>query len=127
MELASSPDGKILPEYKPGWVQTQRQGKVDAINMVIKKNLGKNWDPLFSAADSDGDYEMSTGFPGMKLTLVWNRVKGGDIGKISKQAVDEKDSKAPRFILQGRNENTGMVIPSSESILIGKTEPLLLK
>jgi phosphoserine phosphatase len=127
MELASSPDGKILPEYKPGWVQTQRQGKVEAINMVIKKNLGKNWDPLFSAADSDGDYEMSTGFPGMKLTLVWNRVKGGDIGKISKQAVDEKDSKTPRFILQGRNENTGIVIPSSESILIGKTEPLLLK
>jgi len=127
MELASTPDGKILPEYKAGWVQTQRQGKVDAINMAIKKNLGKNWDPIFSAADSDGDYEMSTGFPGMKLTLIWNRLKGGDIGKISKQAVEEKDSKTPRFILQGRNENTGTVMPCPESILIGKTDPLLLK
>ena len=64
--------------------------------MVIKKNLGKNWDPIFSAADSDGDYEMSTDFPGMKLTLAWNRVKGGDIGKISKQTVEEKRSEERR-------------------------------
>ena len=68
--------------------------------MVIKKNLGKNWDPIFSAADSDGDYEMSTDFPGMKLTLAWNRVKGGDIGKIFKQTVEEKDSKTPDICLE---------------------------
>lgn len=127
MELAVDKDGRILPEYKSGWVQTQRQGKVEAINMVIKKRLGKNWDPLFSAADSDGDYEMSVMYPDMKLTLVWNRLKGGDIGKLCKQAVAEKDSKTPRYILQGRNENTGVVMPCSESILIGKTEAKLLK
>jgi phosphoserine phosphatase len=126
MELAIGNDGKILPEYKAGWVKTQRQGKVDAINQIIKSGLGKNWDPLFSAADSDGDYEMSTNFPDMKLTLIWNRVKGGDIGKLCIQAVDEMNSTNPRYILQGRNENTGMAIPRSESILLGKTEPQLL-
>ena len=126
MELATAGDGRILPEYKAGWVKTFRQGKVDAINMAIKAGLGENWDPLFSAGDSDGDYEMSTGFPDMKLTLIWNRVKGGDIGKLCKQAADESASAAPRYILQGRNENTGAVIPSSESILFGKTEPQLL-
>ena len=126
MELALDSDSKILPEYKSGWVKTQRQGKVDAINQVIKSGLGKKWDPLFSAADSDGDYEMSTSFPGMKLTLIWNRVKGGDIGTLCHQSVDEMNNANPRYILQGRNENTGMVIPSSESILFGKTEPQLL-
>ena len=126
MELALDNNGKILPEYKSGWVKTQRQGKVDAINQAIKSGLGKNWDPLFSAADSDGDYEMSTGFPDMKLTLIWNRVKGGDIGTLCQQAVDEMNTTNPRYILQGRNENTGMVIPMSESILFGKTEPKLL-
>ena len=126
MELALDNDGKILPEYKSGWVKTQRQGKVDAINQVIKSGLGKNWDPLFSAADSDGDYEMSTGFPDMKLTLIWNRVKGGDIGTLCQLAVDQMNNANPRYILQGRNENTGMVIPTSESILFGKTEPQLL-
>ncbi|MFZ4463979.1 MAG: hypothetical protein ACOYN5_09025 [Bacteroidales bacterium] len=126
MELAIDGEGKILPEYKAGWIKTQRQGKVDAINMVIKSGLGKNWDPIFSAADSDGDYEMSTMFPDMKLSLIWNRVKGGDIGKLCKQAVEEMNSEYPRYILQGRNENTGTALPGPESILLGKTEPQLL-
>ncbi len=126
MELATGSDGKILPGYKAGWVKTFRQGKVDAVNMAIKTGLGKNWDPLFSAGDSDGDYEMLTGFPDMKLSLVWNRVKGGDIGKLCRLAVDEASGVTPRYILQGRNENTGAVIPSMESILFGKTEPQLM-
>lgn len=126
MELALK-DGIIQPHYKEGWVQTQRMGKVEAIKMKIQDELGKNYDPLFSAADSDGDYEMSTEFPGMKLTLIFNRVKGGDIGIISKKAVEQQGQDNPRFILQGRDENLGMLIPRSETILLGKTEPQLLK
>jgi len=126
MELATTGDGKILPEYKTDWVKTFRHGKVDAINRVIKSGLGKNWDPLFSAGDSDGDYEMSTKFPDMKLTLIWNRVKGGDVGKLCRLAVDESEISMPRCILQGRNENTGLAMPGSESILLGKSEPQLL-
>lgn len=126
MELATDTDGKILPVYKSGWVKTFRQGKVEAIEQVIKTGLGKNWDPIFSAGDSDGDYEMLTSFPGMKLTLIWNRVKGGPIGTLCQQAVEQADSLNPRYILQGRNENTGSVIPGSATILLGKTESQLL-
>lgn len=126
MELATDNAGVILPQYKDGWVKTLRQGKVEAINQVIITGLGRTWDPLFSAGDSDGDYEMLTSFPDMKLALIWNRVKGGDIGKISKQAVEEMNNPSPRFILQGRNENTGMAIPFSETILFGSTEARLL-
>jgi len=127
MELATGADGKIIPVYKAGWVKTVRGGKVEAINRAIKTLPGKNHDPLFAAGDSDGDIEMLTQFQGMKLSLIWNRAKGGEIGKLSKQAVDEMENPSPRFILQGRNENTGMVRPSSESILLGKTDPVLLK
>jgi hypothetical protein len=126
MELAIDGNGILLPEYKPGWAKTYRQGKVDAIDQAIKVGLGKNWDPLFAAGDSDGDYEMLTGFPGMKLSLIWNRVKGGAIGKLSRQAVAELGSAAPRYILQGRDENAGMSLPGQESILLGKTVPQLL-
>ena len=126
MELATDASGVLLPEYKAGWPKTFRQGKVDAIDQAIKVGLGKDWDPLFAAGDSDGDYEMLTGFPGMKLSLVWNRVKGGDIGKLSKQAVAEVGSSSPRYILQGRDENAGVSLPGQESILLGKTEPQLL-
>ncbi|MDD4602731.1 MAG: haloacid dehalogenase-like hydrolase [Bacteroidales bacterium] len=126
MELEIGADGKILPEYKKGWIKTFGQGKVEAINKKIKSLPGKNHDPLFAAGDSDGDIEMLTKFPGMKLALIWNRVKGGEIGKLCKKAVDEMEIPNPRFILQGRNENIGMAIPSSETILLGKTQPELL-
>jgi len=127
MELATDADGKIISEYKAGWVKTVRGGKVEAINRAIKTLPGKNHDPLFAAGDSDGDIEMLTQFKDMKLSLIWNRAKGGEVGKLSKQAVDEMESSSPRFILQGRDENIGMVRPSSESILLGKTAPVLLR
>jgi phosphoserine phosphatase len=126
MELATDSNGKILPEYKQGWVKTVGEGKVEAINRIIKQKLGKTADPLFAAGDSDGDYEMLTRFPGMKLVLIWNRLKGGDIGKLCKQAVEEINEETPAYILQGRNENTGMAMPSSSTILLGKTNALLL-
>jgi phosphoserine phosphatase len=127
MELETDASGKIIAEYKKGWVKTVRQGKVEAIDRVIKALPGKNHDPLFAAGDSDGDIEMLTKFPGMKLALIWDRAKGGEIGRLCKQAVDEMDSPYPRFILQGRNENTGMAIPGSASILLGKTQPESLR
>lgn len=126
MELSTDTNGVILPRYKEGWVKTLRQGKVDAIEQLIKTRNNMNYDPLFAAGDSDGDYEMLSAFPGMKLSLIWNRVKGGDIGKLSKQAADQMNSPSPRFILQGRNENTGMAIPFSETILFGSSEARLL-
>ena len=127
MELDLDAGGRIVPMYKPRWVKTVRQGKVDAIESVIKQGLRKNWDPLFSAVDSDGDYEMATKFPGMKLVLIWNRVKGGDIGKLCIKAVEQSGELNPKYILQGRDENTGIVLPCSESIIFGKSEKQLLQ
>jgi phosphoserine phosphatase len=126
MELEIAADGKILPQYKSGWYKTVKQGKVEAINKVIRSLPGKNHDPLLAGGDSDGDYEMLTHFPGMKLSLIWNRVKGGEIGKLCKQAVEQSELPEPRFMLQGRNENTGLTIPTSETIGFGKDKPQLM-
>ncbi len=122
MELNTGQDGRILPQYQDGWVKTYAHGKVEAINRVIKTGLGRNWDPLFSAADSDGDYEMSTEFPDMKLSLIWDRGKGGRIGELCSLARQQETSSNPRYIVQGRNENTGVAIPASKSILFGESE-----
>jgi len=122
MELETGQDGRILPQYQDGWVKTYAHGKVEAINRVIKTGLGRNWDPLFSAADSDGDYEMSTEFPDMKLSLIWDRGKGGRIGELCSLARQQETSSNPRYIVQGRNENTGVAIPASKSILFGENE-----
>lgn len=126
MDLETGSDGKIIPEYKAGWVKTFKHGKVEAINQKIKSQPGMNCDPLLTAGDSEGDYAMFTEFPGTKLSLIWNRLKGGNLGKLCKQAVDEMNQPMPRYILQGRNENTGLAIPSSESVLLGTKELQLL-
>jgi phosphoserine phosphatase len=126
MELDQDAAGVFLPVYRPGWVETYGPGKVTAIERAIKGRLGKDWDPIFAAGDSDGDYAMLTAFPGMKLSLVWNRVKGGEIGSLCRRAVEERDGDAPRYILQGRNENAGITLPGPETIVLGKTVPQLL-
>lgn len=120
MELKTDKNGVIFPEYKEGWVKTYGQGKVEAIKRVIQTETGRNWDPLFSAGDSNGDYEMSTGFPEMKLSLIWDRGKGGKIGELCQMAREQESSAAPRYILQGRNENAGIAIPVSASVLLGQ-------
>jgi phosphoserine phosphatase len=126
MELETDGNSIIQAHYKNGWIKTVGRGKVEAINRVIRTGHGRDWDPLFSAGDSDGDVAMLTGFPGTKLSLIWNRGKGGEIGKLCQQAVDQMNIPDPGYLLQGRNENTGLTIPSSGSVLFGKTKPQLL-
>jgi phosphoserine phosphatase len=122
MELDTK-DGKLRPEYKPGWVRTYRQGKVEA----IRSKLGTRGDPILAGGDSDGDFEMLSTFEGTKLALILNRVKGGDIGKLCRKADEQKDQAKPRYLLQGRDENTGLFVPASETILLGQSQPQLLK
>lgn len=82
--------------------------------------------PLFIAGDSNGDYEMMTQFPDTKLVLILNLLKEGNIGKISKKALDEMNRPNPKYVLQGRDENTGMWIPTESTILVGKAKAELL-
>jgi phosphoserine phosphatase len=123
MELEANADGKLLPAYKAGWVPTYRAGKVEA----IRRKLGGRGDPVFAAGDSDGDVEMLSEFRGTKLALILNRVKGGRIGGLCRQAVRQKDEPAPRYLLQGRDENTGLFVPRSETIPLGEAAARLLK
>jgi phosphoserine phosphatase len=113
-------DGRLRPVYKNGWVQTYKQGKVEA----IKRRLAGRGDPILVGGDSDGDVAMATAFEGTKVSLILNRVRGGEVGELCKRAADQKST---RFLLQGRNENTGLFRPTEESILLGEQEPRLLK
>ncbi|AMA71495.1 MULTISPECIES: haloacid dehalogenase-like hydrolase [Aneurinibacillus] len=125
MRLETNSDGKIIPKYKQNWFITVNHGKTEVIQSEIAKKRG--YGPLFIAGDSDGDYEMMTEFPDTKLVLIINRVKDGNIGKAAARATETANNKQPKFILQGRDENTGMWIPSESTIRLGKSEPELLK
>jgi phosphoserine phosphatase len=119
VRLKVDASGKYIPELsdEPGYALTQRMGKATVIRNFIKEA------PLFVAGDSDGDFEMMTQFPQTKLIYLVNRVKGGDIGSLYKEALPGQANPGRVVLLQGRNENTGLWRPFQETIKLGKTSP----
>ena len=120
-------DGKYAAEYdySNNYPQTQGKGKTTAIKQVLGDKKG--YGPVFVAGDSSGDYYMSIDFPDTRMTLVINRLRSDNFGELAQKAVYEEAGKAiPRFVLQGRDENTGEFRPSLATIKYGKTEEALL-
>ncbi len=117
-------DGIIQAEYENNWPITARKGKVEVIEQSISKTRG-GYGPIFAAGDTHTDYEMLT-TKGVELGLIINRLKTGDIGKLSKIAVERMGKNNPKFVLQGRNENTGLWIPTESTIKLGSNEEKLL-
>jgi len=124
MQLERDSDGRIQPAMRAGYAQTQGPGKTETIRRFLAGSDGKyGYDPLLVAGDSTGDQNMLSDFPGMKLGLIINRLKGkGQIlGKLSEEAVSSYGSKDARCLLQGRNDNTGSFTPDQMHIKYGKT------
>ncbi len=109
--------------YKDGWVQTAEHGKTIAINTVLAAKRG--FGPILVAGDSSGDYNMMTEFPDVKRVLLVNRLKGGKFGKLCKEAAATIGKPDAKFLLQGRDENTGLWIPNQKMIKLGKTAQAL--
>ncbi len=119
VRLKMNASGTYIAELsdEPGYALTQRMGKAIVIRNFIKEA------PLFVAGDSDGDFEMMTQFPETKLIYLINRVKGGDIGSLYKEALPGQAKPGRVVLLQGRNENTGLWRPFMETIKLGKSAP----
>ena len=118
-------DGIYLGEYdySNDYPQTQQKGKVTAIDQVLVKKYG--YGPIFVAGDSQGDFNMSTEFPETKLTLIINRLRKDDFGKLGLEAVKPAGQELPRYVIQGRDENTGQFRPSASTIKMGKDQEAL--
>ncbi|EFV76658.1 hypothetical protein HMPREF1013_03203 [Bacillus sp. 2_A_57_CT2] len=117
-------DGIIQAEYEDNWPITAREGKVEVIEQAISKARG-GYGPIFVAGDSSTDYEMLT-IKSLKLGLIINRLKTGDIGKLANTAAERMGKNNPKYVLQGRNENTGLWIPTEFTIKLGSNEEKLL-
>ncbi|KOR79343.1 phosphoserine phosphatase [Bacillus sp. FJAT-21352] len=117
-------EGIIQAEYEDNWPITAREGKVEVIEQAISKKRG-GYGPIFVAGDSSTDYEMLT-INSLKLGLIINRLKTGDIGKFAKTAAERMGKNNPKYVLQGRNENTGLWIPTEYTIKLGSNEEKLL-
>jgi phosphoserine phosphatase len=117
-------DGKYDARYKEGWHFNWGPGKTTGIqNVLVAK---KGYGPALVLGDSDGDAWMLKDFADTKLGLVVNRLKKGEIGERSKSAAASIGQPGARFILQGRNEHTGVFLPDEKTLKYGKTETKLL-
>ncbi|MFC3533605.1 haloacid dehalogenase-like hydrolase [Vogesella facilis] len=117
-------DGKYSADYQPGWHFNWGPGKTVGIQNVLVAQKG--YGPVLVAGDSDGDAWMLRDFRDTALGLIVNRLKKGEIGANSQLAAAQLGTAKPRFILQGRDEQTGLMLPDEKSLKYGKSERKLL-
>ncbi|POF61563.1 phosphoserine phosphatase [Novacetimonas maltaceti] len=117
------PGGRLGLNAAPHWPVTYREGKVRAIRNTQLRRHGHG--PLLVCGDSSGDFAMLGGFADTKLGLIVNRLLPGPIGTLSAQAIAQMSAPDPRFVLQGRDDNTGEWRPSEQSIPLGHSLPQL--
>lgn len=122
MELERDNQGVIQSEFRKGYVQTQGKGKTEAIHQFLVKKYG--YGPIMIAGDSEGDQNMMQDFEDTKLVLIINRLRSNDsdIGQLSQKAAKEYKAPEAKYLLQGRDENLGVFIPSQLHIKLGETE-----
>lgn len=127
MELERNKQGLILPEFRKGYFQTQGVGKSQTIHRFLVSKYG--YGPIFIAGDSEGDQNMMQDFKETEKVLIVNRLRKPttDIGRFSKLAVDTYGQDNAKYLLQGRDANTGQFVPSYQSISYGSTTPKALR
>lgn len=128
MHLLRTKENKLTSDLDPAYPQTQGKGKTETIRQFIQgKYAGKG--PLLVAGDSEGDQNMMSDFPDTEVVLIINRLRSPDtiIGKLSQQAVREYGQKEAKVLLQGRNDNTGLFVPSQLHTPLGAKEGRAVK
>jgi hypothetical protein len=117
-------NGTLLPHYLRNWPVVWGPGKAQLIReqMVAKKGYG----PELVFGDSDGDFEMLSQFPDTAAGVIVNRMKPGKIGSLCRKAVEQSGSSDARFLLQGRDESTGLWRPEQTTLDLHATQAKLL-
>ena len=127
MELERDSKGRIMTEFRHGYDQTQGPGKTKAIQRFLVSKYG--YGPIFIGADSEGDQNMMVDFADTKAVVIVNRLRKPTtiIGQKSKEAVETYNKPDAKFLLQGRDDNKGMFVPSQLHYRLGSTEGKALR
>jgi|GEM_PF-2767737 len=123
-------DGKWTNAYDYDLhAQTQGVGKSETIDKVIAPQYAGHG-PIFTAGDSQGDFNFCTEYKDTAVCLILNRQRKDDFGILAAAAVYQQGkgidfAKAQAagdtlYVLQGRDENAGVYWNSNETVSIGK-------
>ena len=127
MELERDAKGRIRTAFRQGYDQTQGPGKTKAINRFLVSKYGSG--PIAVFGDSEGDQNMMVDFADTRMVLIVNRLRKGTsiIGQKSKEAVASYGKPDARVLLQGRDDNKGVFVPSQLHYKLGSTEGRALR
>ncbi len=134
MQLKKDADGRYLPEYNYDfgaagkYAQTQAAGKSTVItNFIAPRYNGAG--PIMVFGDSAGDYNMMTEFSDTELGVIFNRYRkpSDPIWQCSVEAANTIGQANPRYVLQGRDNNTGVLLPTQKSRMLGAEELVLVR
>lgn len=89
--------------------------KADFIRSRLASRHGGR-DPVLVAGDSMGDYAMFTELPGVENALVFRRQNGRKADEPLRKLIDGAPGPNGKYLVQGRDEPNGRMIPSHESI-----------
>lgn len=114
-------NGVIIPVMDDDMPITKGLGKTEAIKKyIMPKHDGK--EPVAMFGDSIGDYDMMKTFKNTPLCVIFNRHSTDDFKELINLAIKQYDFSDARFVLQGRDENKGILLPSQQSIAFGETK-----
>jgi phosphoserine phosphatase len=127
MELERDAAGVIQAEFRRGYDQTQGPGKTANIRRFLVSRYG--YGPAFVAGDSEGDQNMMADFADTQKVLIVNRLRSPktDIGKFSALAVQNYGKDDTRYLLQGRDDNSGLFVASQLHTPLGATQGKALR
>ncbi|HIZ93776.1 MAG TPA: haloacid dehalogenase-like hydrolase [Candidatus Flavonifractor avicola] len=139
MRLKQDDQGRYINEYDYDWggtgkyAQSYGPGKSQIITNYIAPNYGGQG-PLLVCGDSTGDVNMMNDWMecgDTQLGLIFNRyakpASDYTLWSNSAEAVESMGDMDSRFVLQGRDENTGELRPFESTILQGTQESVLLR
>ncbi|HEY9067455.1 MAG TPA: HAD family hydrolase [Burkholderiaceae bacterium] len=127
MELERDAAGNIQADFRHGYDQTQGPGKTSNIKRFLVSKYG--YGPAFVAGDSEGDQNMMADFADTQKVLIVNRLRSpkSDIGKFSALAVQSYGQDSTRYLLQGRDDNSGLFVASQLHTPLGATQGRALR
>lgn len=134
MRLKTDAEGRYLPEYDYDWggkgkyAQTQATGKSKVITGYIQPKYN-GAGPLMVFGDSAGDYNMMTDYADTELGVIFNRYRkpSDPIHKLCVIAAENIGKENPKYVLQGRDNNTGNLISTQHSRMLGEKELVLVR
>lgn len=109
LRLARDIRGRILPRLDLTYPISIREGKVETIDKLIKKET--NYGPIMVGGDSDGDLAMLTSYDLTEISLIIHRKNYGLVEEFRNKAWQGSN----RFYSQGRDLLEGKFIAKDKS------------